>query len=177
MTEIPFWAGEAALAIVWIAARAMVWKKQNTIEWKREAALLLMAVNLAVLLRLTFFPWATVNGRVQPLYFDPGAVLPFRVNLVPFVHLLRFGTKRDLILNLAGNVAMFIPGGIILPVLWKKLRSFPKTVAAGAFISLCIELLQLPFFGRATDVDDLILNTLGCAAGYGIYSLFRGTHT
>ena len=43
-----------------------------------------------------------------------------------------------------------------------------KTVAAGALISLCIEILQLPFPSRASDIDDLILNTLGTAVGYGI---------
>ena len=35
------------------------------------------------------------------------------------------------------------------------------------------ELLQLPFFDRATDIDDLILNTAGCAAGYLIYAAVR----
>ena len=33
--------------------------------------------------------------------------------------------------------------------------------------------LQLPFFDRVTDVDDLILNSLGFAAGYGIYLLVK----
>ena len=59
---------------------------------------------------------------------------------------------------------------MILPVVYKKLNSFNKVVAAGAFISLCIEILQLPFASRATDIDDLILNTLGVAVGYGIYA-------
>ena len=34
-------------------------------------------------------------------------------------------------------------------------------------------LLQLPFRVRATDVDDLLLNTLGVMLGYGIYALVR----
>ena len=46
-------------------------------------------------------------------------------------------------------------------------------LAAGAGISLCIEILQLPFAVRASDIDDLILNTAGVMAGYGIYALFR----
>lgn len=37
------------------------------------------------------------------------------------------------------------------------------------FISLCTEILQLPFPARATDIDDLILNMLGILIGYGIY--------
>ena len=119
------------------------------------------------------------NGKiVKDIYslfvFDPAAAYPFRVNLVPLKNLLRFDTKRDLLLNLVGNSAMFVPTGIVLPIVYGRLRGFWKTVGAGALISLCIELLQLPFAVRASDADDLILNTLGVAVGYGIYALVRG---
>lgn len=43
----------------------------------------------------------------------------------------------------------------------------------GFLLSLSIEIIQLPFAVRASDVDDLILNTLGCMVGYGIYALVR----
>ena len=46
-------------------------------------------------------------------------------------------------------------------------------LAAGAGLSLGIELLQLPFYVRSTDVDDLILNTLGVAIGFGIRAAIR----
>ena len=61
----------------------------------------------------------------------------------------------------------------MLPVVYKKLDSFGKVIAAGAFISLCIESLQLPFASRASDIDDLILNTFGVAVGYGIYAVLK----
>ena len=53
------------------------------------------------------------------------------------------------------------------------MNSFRKVTAAGALISLCIEILQLPFSVRASDVDDLILNVLGVVAGYGIYAAVK----
>ena len=99
-------------------------------------------------------------------------MLPLRINLIPLVHLFEYGSVRDMIWNVIGNTAMFIPSGIILPVVYRKLNSFWKVIAVGALISLCIELLQLPFASRASDIDDLILNTLGVAAGYGIYAIF-----
>ena len=40
--------------------------------------------------------------------------------------------------------------------------------------SLLIEILQLPFFDRASDIDDLILNSVGFIVGYGIYLLVKG---
>ncbi len=110
---------------------------------------------------------------VQPLIYDASMAFPFRVNLIPFVNIFDYDSKRDLLLNVIGNTAMFIPSGIVLPIIYKKLNSFWKVVAAGAMISLCIEIIQLPFSVRASDVDDLILNTLGVVIGYGIYAAVK----
>ena len=54
---------------------------------------------------------------------------------------------------------------------FKKLDCFSKVVGAGFLISLFNEILQLPFFDRSSDIDDLTLNTLGVIIGYAI---FRG---
>ena len=75
-----------------------------------------------------------------------------------------------LTVNVIGNVAMFIPSGIVLPIIYKGLDSFIKVILAGGGISLCIEIIQLPFSVRASDIDDLILNTVGVILGYGIYA-------
>ena len=173
LTEISFLASEIVFAAIWLFVRICVWIKQRRLDWKREAILLLMYINLAVIIRFVFFPRALVAGHVQPLVFEAADVLPLRINLIPLVHLFDYGSVRDMLWNVAGNTAMFIPSGIILPIVYRKLNSFGKIIAAGALISLCIEFLQLPFASRASDIDDLILNTLGVAAGYGIYMIFR----
>ena len=173
MIEISFLASEIVFAAIWLFVRICVWIKQRRLDWKREVILLLMYINLAVIIRFVFFPRALVDGHVQPLVFEAAEMLPLRINLMPLVHLFEYGSVRDMIWNVAGNTAMFIPSGIILPVVYKKLNSFWKVIAVGALISLCIELLQLPFASRASDIDDLLLNTLGAAVGYGIYAFFR----
>ena len=68
---------------------------------------------------------------------------------------------------------MFVPSGIILPIVYKRLNTFWKVLTTGTGISLCIEIIQLPFSVRATDIDDLILNTIGVIVGYGIYTLMQ----
>ena len=173
MVEISFLTAELVFTAVWLLLRIIVWVRQKGIDWKREAVLLLMYINLAVIIRFVFFPNALVDGHVQPLAFDPATAFPFRINLIPFVNMLDYESTGDMIWNSVGNMAMMIPTGIILPIVYKKLNSFGKVIAAGALISLCIELLQLPFASRASDIDDLILNVLGVAVGYGIYSAVR----
>jgi glycopeptide antibiotics resistance protein len=80
---------------------------------------------------------------------------------------------KEALLNLIGNMALFIPLGIVWPAVFKKLDSHKKVISAGFGMSLAIELLQLLFYDRATDIDDLILNTLGFLIGYGIYLLAK----
>ena len=76
-------------------------------------------------------------------------------------------------LGLSDNTAMFIPLGIVWPAVFKKLNTHGKVIAAGVGVSLAIEILQLPFYDRVTDIDDLILNSLGYLIGYGIFLLVR----
>ncbi len=173
MVEIPFLFLETIFTLVWIVMRSGVWVKQKNIEWKQELVLLLMYINLAVIIRFTFFPMSKVDGHIQPLIFDIATAFPFRVNLLPIVNLFDYESKRDLLLNVIGNVAMFIPSGIVLPIIYKRLDTYVKVLLAGAGISLCIEIIQLPFSVRATDIDDLILNTVGVIIGYRIYTLIR----
>lgn len=173
MIEISFLSAELTFTAVWLLLRILVWLRQGKIDWKREALLLLMYLNFAVIIRFVFFPKTRVDGHVQPLLFDPAAVFPLRVNLVPFLQLFDYDSIRDIVWNVAGNAVMILPSGILLPLVYRRLDSFGKVLAAGAFLSLCIELLQLPFASRATDIDDVILNLLGISAGYGIYAAFR----
>ena len=147
--------------MLWLLGRGMIWIRQKKITWKREAFLLLMYINLAVLIRFVFYPFFTVNGQVQPL----------RVNLIPLVNILDYDVKREAAINIIGNICMFIPTGIIMPILYKRLDTFWKVLLAGAGLSFVIELIQLLFPGSVTDIDDLILNTAGVAIGYGIYRL------
>ena len=173
MVEIPFIFLEIVFLAIWLLIRIAIWIKQKRIDRKREAVLLLMYINLAVIIRFTFFPMSKVDGRIQPLVFDIATAFPFRVNLLPLVNLFDYDSKRDLLLNVIGNAAMFIPSGIVLPIVYKRLNIFWKVLTTGIGISLCIEIIQLPFSVRATDVDDLILNTIGVILGYGIYALIR----
>lgn len=173
MIEFSFAFTTALVITGWLLFRLGVNLKTKSFNRKREALQLLFLVNLAVISRIVFHPMETVDGAVQPLIFEAATAWPFRVNLIPFVNLLDYESKRDLLLNIIGNCAMFIPTGILTPILYKHLDSFKKTVLTGFLISLSIEIIQLPFAVRASDIDDLILNTLGVMAGYSIYALVK----
>ena len=82
------------------------------------------------------------------------------VNLIPFRD---FSSSN--IMGMALNAVMFAPLGFLLPAYFERYRHWGRTLAAGFLTSLTVELIQL-FTFRATDVDDLIMNTLGALLGF-----------
>ena len=162
-----------AISLIWLAVRGVVWIKTKRINAKRELQLLTVYVCIVVVARITCFPFERVNGAVQPLVFDPERLLPLRVNLVPFVNMLNYPTLGETLRNVVGNTVMFMPLGIVWPSVFNGLNSHKKVVLSGFLSSLFIEIFQLPFYERSSDVDDLILNTLGFVIGYLIYLAIR----
>lgn len=70
------------------------------------------------------------------------------------------------------NIILFIPFGFLIPLIWKKMRSLHLTALAGFSFSILIEISQL-LNNRRTDIDDLIMNTLGAIIGFLIYKSFK----
>ena len=173
MIEISYLQMVIVISTIWIIIRLFCWLKAKELDWKREIQLLLVYICIVVVVRFTFCPFGKVNGKIQPLLFDREKVFPLWLNLKPFVYLFDYPTMKEALLNLIGNTAMFIPLGIVWPTVFKKLNTPGKVITAGVCVSLTVEILQLPFFDRATDVDDLILNSTGFVIGYGIYLLVK----
>jgi len=68
------------------------------------------------------------------------------------------------------NIILFVPLGFFLPLLYKKYRHIGSVALVGFLLSLSIEIVQM--FGRgATDINDLITNTVGACLGFFIYQL------
>ena len=141
-------------------------------ETERRVRLLggvLFLAYLALLVYLLFF--ADRYGR--------GADAGYRMNLVPFREIRRFLGSREALgkwavfLNVYGNVLLFVPFGAILPVLHRRFRKFPVTLACGIFLSAAVEFIQFASRRGSCDVDDVLLNTAGCAAGYLIFTLLK----
>ena len=97
------------------------------------------------------------------------------INLIPFASIsyyFRYMAARRFLINIVGNVAVFVPFGFFPPLLWRRWRNPWRVLAHGAAVPALIEFLQI-FNGRSVDVDDIILNFIGVAAGYLLYRLLR----
>ena len=96
-------------------------------------------------------------------------------NFTPFKTIkmyIDYAYKLNRVENLAGNVLVFVPFGFLFPFVAREgERFFVMFVNVFVFI-LGIEVFQLFSAFGAFDVDDILLNCLGAAMGYGIYRIF-----
>jgi glycopeptide antibiotics resistance protein len=77
--------------------------------------------------------------------------------------------------NARGNFLLFFPLGILLPLVWTRLRFWRGTQIAIA-VSCSIELVQYlsrAWGHRTADVNDVILNVLGASLGLALVFLLR----
>lgn len=137
---------------------------------KREFLLFAFAVYFVILISATVMPqWceSTINGvtHIEFVRNEP------KFNFIPFRTILSFLelTGENSKINLLANVFLLFPFGLLFPVIWPAYKK--KTVIYGMLISVAIEVLQV-IPGRSTDIDDVILNVLGCSIGYGITHFF-----
>ena len=82
------------------------------------------------------------------------------------------GAQRTAIVNLVGNVVLFLPLGFLPPLLWKGFRKLFKCLLWCGLIIVGVELCQLFALVGNCDIDDLLLNLVGVSMGYGMYRLF-----
>lgn len=147
----------------------------------QELLLAVFVIYLVWLASETVFPELVfeirdVGGQKTLRLFEPFMSAAERlrtntaINFIPlrtmkrYIHFKNIGRSM---VNLVGNVVIFIPLGMLIPLLWKKMRSFFKVSAVGLACTCCIEFIQL-FIGRSVDIDDIILNLTGAMAGYAI---------
>ncbi|MFD0318794.1 VanZ family protein [Streptomyces flavalbus] len=74
---------------------------------------------------------------------------------------------RDAVKQIGGNLLLGVPFGVLVPVLAPRARGVLRVLALTAFVMLLVELAQGAMVtGRAFDIDDVILNTVGALVGY-----------
>jgi len=126
----------------------------------------LFAIYFLFLIRIVLFKDAPLNGLFkiigkveQSIDLIPmGSVLDMFYNNVSIFRMAE---------NIIGNIMIFVPFGMLIPIVWKIKTK--KVVTYGCIVSLCFEIVQFCLACGASDIDDVIFNTLGAFLGYSIY--------
>ena len=135
---------------------------------------------MVFILMLTLYPLPMTEIKV------PGAK---GINFIPLEnmakefsetsHKKREFMRGHFLENVVGNVFLFLPLGILLPLISKRFNSFLKIFLFGLLFSLSIEILQWISrqYGvyRSVDIDDVILNVIGILGGLIIVRMFSNS--
>jgi glycopeptide antibiotics resistance protein len=97
--------------------------------------------------------------------------IPFRTISSSIDSYIRVGMVPSSI-NLIANIAVFVPLGYLIPFVVGR-PSFIKTFIISFAIILGIEIIQFATFLGSADIDDVILNLVGCVMGYAVYKISR----
>lgn len=107
---------------------------------------------------------------------------PLQYNLVPlktvqlYLNMQNGVPLVNRLINLLGNVVVFIPFGILLPLVSRRLNNGIRLTVYMACCILLLELMQMLLHAGSLDVDDLLLNLIGVWIGIVILRL-NGFHT
>lgn len=108
---------------------------------------------------ITLFKYCSITEL-----FSPDRYYTRAVNLNP----LNFGIR-----NCVLNIGLFFPVGFLIQMVSRKSRLSVYPVVISFAVSVVIEILQYVFSLGATDVSDVICNTLGGLIGALLYLLFN----
>jgi len=125
-------------------------------------------VYMIILLRITVFR----NGFSFSHMFRNG-VITFDF-FTGYLEMLRQGMFYEFIYLFVGNIIWFVPFGFLLPCLCERPLTFRRVLFRGFLLSFTIELMQFAFGTGISEVDDLILNTLGALLGFCLNRLLPG---
>lgn len=128
---------------------------------QRNLTIILFAVYFCILILIILFK---MTFPFDKLYHNRS------INIIPFSGSV-IANGRLYINEIINNIIVFVPVGIYTSML-KQDWSIVKKVSVSFFISLAVEVLQFVFAIGATDITDIIGNTLGGAIGIGIFYLF-----
>ena len=127
--------------------------------------IVLFGLYLAILMKLLVFRYSST------------AIFNFSgSNFIPFKTITSYLSNPALLgvalRNLLGNIFIFIPLGIFIP-LFRPSSKWKIILITGLVISSIMGIIQGIFKVGVFDVDDIMLNGLGTLLGYGFFVLCK----
>ncbi|WP_428841954.1 VanZ family protein [Halobacillus naozhouensis] len=128
-----------------------------------------------IFLAISFFSEVGNFSRLRtPFFLGDGP----NNNYIPFstisTYILNFNhyNLSTWLFNMFGNVLIFLPLGIIAPVLFNSMYRYKHIIYIAVSIRVVIEILQYQTSLGVFDIDDLILSLTGGIMGFCLYMKF-----
>lgn len=139
----------------------------------KKAAMILFVVYMILLAMVLVFKYPTgmLDGTFRDI-LEGNPVIRLKTQLIPFKTIVEYvGNAHAIndwfVKNLVCNIVMFMPFGFLLPY-FSKLKGW-RLILSGLILSIIIEIIQFVAALGQMDIDDVLLNTVGTALGYGCF--------
>lgn len=140
-------------------------------KFTRPALWTVFIIYCFILVYVLFLSRGTRDGFTYAEYMRRFTnFIPFRT-IMEYVQRYSDGYWRLSTINLLGNLALFVPMGMALPCVSKKLNRFWKVVLTVLAMVVAVEIMQGLFRVGSIDIDDVIFNVSGAMVGYGIIKI------
>ena len=103
-------------------------------------------------------------------HFETINIIPFST-IIGYIYGLLFEdvSTSIVIVNLVTNLLLFAPMGFFIPLLFKnRITNIKQFIILIIILSLFVEILQFITYSGSTDIDDIILNTIGAIIIYAL---------
>jgi glycopeptide antibiotics resistance protein len=132
-------------------------------------------INLALAIYSILIFWGLYIGSNSRQHLKE-----FKYNLYPcktiFSYIIEYNSsnKALFIINIIGNIVVFVPFGFLLPIAFQKqLNRLDKLLFASVIGIVLIEIVQLVLKLGVFDIDDVILNSIGVLIGFVILKVIE----
>ncbi|SFS53959.1 VanZ family protein [Marininema halotolerans] len=160
------------LILYLIIALLTPWGKRHSIE--RHFLHMAFILYLMAVIALTFFP-IPLDRSGSSYNISRNSWIPFQSTWI----LLRYAKPMVAFTQIIGNLSLFLPFGLMLPLLHPKWNRLLRIFLLSFGVAFSIELLQfaVTLFAqtnyRSFDVDDIGMNVIGALIGALLYRGIR----
>lgn len=153
----------------------VIWRKKSYKgNFIHEIYLFLFLLSIILILYITVLPtFMMINRKIYILFENSN----HHQNMIPFktIKHLVYLIQHKIYLkyaysNLLGNLFLFYPFALLYPCVKKS--KFIEVFFVSLIFAISIEIIQ-SFQQRITDIDDVILNSIGAILGYLTYKLLK----
>lgn len=148
----------------------MYTQKRNPEKILHCCLFVIFIIYLILLLRITLFKQTALYNLLSAIGTGSRTI-----SMIPFYSIYEMAVSNISIgriaENILGNIILFMPFGIIFPLITNG--KFKKILTAAIIFSLSIEIIQFLFALGSADIDDLLFNTLGAYIGLFITNTIR----
>ncbi len=151
-----------------IIFRGIVFIKRRRINIWHEVGLFVFIIAISAIIPIAIIipneAFQKSEFEYSQFNFVPGLIIRDTIK-----DITQKGEWYSFTVSIIGNIVGFMPFGFFTSLLWRG-ASLKKALIVGFTVSLFIEIYQI-FLPRVTDIDDLILNTIGAMLGYFVWKL------